>query len=146
MQDASKIDFEKKAILWQGIQFPFIQEETLVLPARTRSTIYVNVANPEVSSGYVPRLRACEGIYLGEAMVTNRNGRAFLQAINSSDRDVEFSIPTVELGEIEQATDTCLGNSMCHPRSVPNAQGAKRLKQQQARTKVEYQGCVFHFS
>lgn len=111
LQDASKIDFEKKAITWQGIQFPFIQEETLILPARTRSTIYVRIANPEVSFGYVPRLRACEGVYLGEAMVTNRKGRALLQAVNSSERDVEFQIPTLELGEIEEEADMCLSNS-----------------------------------
>ncbi|KMQ89174.1 enzymatic polyprotein endonuclease reverse [Lasius niger] len=102
LQDASKIDFKDQSVLWQGIRVPFSQRETVVIPARSRSTFYVRVGNPDVLTGYIPRLSVCKGVYLGEAMVTNRDGRAYLYAINASDTDRELIVPTINLQEVNQ--------------------------------------------
>jgi len=72
-----------------------------VIPARSRATFYIKVPNLDITVGYVPRLSVGKDIYLGEAVVENRNGKAYLHAINSGDTDRELIVPTVELREIE---------------------------------------------
>lgn len=104
LQNASKIDFEDRSLTWQNIRIPFAQRETVVIPARSRSTFYVNISNPTITTGYVPRLSVCENVFLGEAVVTNRNGKAYLCAINASDTDRELVVPTIELQEIDKIT------------------------------------------
>jgi hypothetical protein len=49
----------------------------------------------------VPRRKACDGIYLGDTVVTNRNGRAYLYTINSTDEDKALIVP-INLNEIEE--------------------------------------------
>ncbi|XP_057329925.1 uncharacterized protein LOC130670528 [Microplitis mediator] len=81
----------------QGNRINFEREETIVVPARTKSGFYVRVANPEIETGYVGRLRIQKGIYLGEAVVTNRCGRAYMYIVNSTPNEVEIAIPVVTL-------------------------------------------------
>lgn len=106
LHDAACIDFIKKCVEWQGIQIPFSARETIIVPARSYTTFYVNVANPEVSTGYLPRLRACENVYIGNALVSNRKGKAYIRAINTGDQDREIAIPTIKLREIEKISET----------------------------------------
>jgi len=101
LRDASSINLSEKYVEWQGTKIPFSSRETVVIPARAQSTFYIRVKNPQVKIGYVPRLRVCEGVYLGDAVVTNRDGRAYIRVINTSDTDRELIVPTVELQEIE---------------------------------------------
>jgi len=55
--------------------------------------------------GYVPRLRVGEGVFLGDAIVTNRDGKAYVHVINSNNEDRELIVPVVDLQEIEQISD-----------------------------------------
>lgn len=41
-------------------------------------------------------------VHLGDAIVTNRNGKAYIQVINTSDTDRELIIPSIKLQEIDQ--------------------------------------------
>ena len=102
LRDATNIDLKNRFVLWHGIQIPFAQNETVVIPARSRATFYVKISNPELQTGYIPKLSVCEDIHLGNAIVTNRDGRAFVRAINTGNIDRELIVPTVELQEIEQ--------------------------------------------
>ena len=117
LQDASSINFKDRAVYWQNTRIPFLQRETIVVPARSRSTFYVNVKNSDISIGYIPRLSVCENVFLGEALVSNRNGRAYLRVINASDIDRELVVPTIELQEVDQITvshddDSILNNNI----------------------------------
>lgn len=101
LRGASNIDFDQQVVFWQNMQIPFAQRETVVVPARSRATFHVKVKNTDITEGYVPRLKFCAGIYAGEGVVKNRNGRAYVQAINTSEEDRELIVPTVELLEID---------------------------------------------
>lgn len=105
LDDVSVIDLENRAVYWQGKRIPFALKETVVISARSRTTFYIKVKNSDVQVGYVPRLRVSKGIYLGNAVVENREGIAYLQAINTNDTDYELVVPTLELEEIEQLGD-----------------------------------------
>lgn len=104
LRDATNINLSEKYVEWRGIKIPFASRETIVAPARSQSTFYINVSNPQIEVGYVPKLNVCEGVYLGDAIVTNRQGKAYIRVINTSDTDRELIIPTIELQEIEQAS------------------------------------------
>ncbi|KYN09554.1 hypothetical protein ALC57_18342 [Trachymyrmex cornetzi] len=68
---------------------------------RSRSTFYLRVKNNDITTGYVPSLSVCDGIYLGDALVTNRDGKAFLQIINTTDAEKEIAVPSIQLREVE---------------------------------------------
>lgn len=99
LRDASNINLSKKYVEWQGTKIPFTTKETVVVPARSQTTFYVRVNNPHIKIGYVPRLRVCEDIHLGDAVVTNRDGKAYLRVINTGEIDRELIVPTIELQE-----------------------------------------------
>lgn len=102
LRDASNINFKERCLEWHGIQIPFAQRETIVVPARSQTTFFCRIENPNVTIGYLPRLRVCDDVYIGEAVVTNRDGKAYLRITNSSEEDKEIVVPTLPLEEIEE--------------------------------------------
>jgi len=50
----------------------------ITIRTRTRITLSIRMRNPKVIEGYVPRIRLYDGIYLEEAIVTNRKGISVL--------------------------------------------------------------------
>lgn len=57
--------------------------------------------------GYVPRIQIRNDVYLGDAVVSNGDGTAYIGIINSGETDCTISIPTVELQEIALISKTC---------------------------------------
>jgi len=76
---------------------------------------FVKVTNSEVTTEYVPRLQVnSDGLlYLGDAVVINRSGKAYLRAFNTGCNDITFQIPSVKLEEIDIISESqnCLGDS-----------------------------------
>jgi len=105
LRDASSINFTKRHVEWHGNRIPFSSRETIVVPARSQATFYLRVNNPHVKIGYVPRLHVCDGVYLGDAVVTNRDGKAFIRVINTNDIDRELVVPCVDLQELDSVSD-----------------------------------------
>lgn len=56
----------------------------------------IRVVNLTLTEGYIPWI---DGIYLKDALVINRDGRAYIEIINTSENDRELEIPRFE--EIE---------------------------------------------
>lgn len=103
LRDAAS-DFVRRHVEWQRIHIPFSSHETVVIPARSSATFYLQTSNSEVTTGYVPHLNIYEGVYLGNALVTNRNDKAYIRMINTNDEEHELIVPTVKLQEIEEIT------------------------------------------
>lgn len=102
LRDATNINLSEKYVEWHRNRLPFASRETIVAPARSQTTFYLRVNNTQIDVGYVPRLDVCEDVYLGDAVVTNRQGKAYVRVINTSDIDREIVVPTISLQEIEQ--------------------------------------------
>lgn len=102
LRDATNINLSEKYVEWHRNRLPFASRETIVAPARSQTTFYLRVNNTQIDVGYVPRLDVCEGVYLGDAVVTNRQGKAYVRVINTSDIDREIVVPTINLQEIDQ--------------------------------------------
>lgn len=68
-----------------------------ILSARTRTPICIELKDTNLTTGYIQRIQAPEHVFIGNAAVTNRNGKCFIMAINASEEDVELEIPPQEL-------------------------------------------------
>lgn len=99
--DADSINFGARKIYWQGIAIPFVQRERALIPARSQKILQFQIHSLSLAEGYVPQLQLGEGLYLGEALMTNRNGTAS-GVINTGDEDSTLILPAVELQEVEK--------------------------------------------
>ena len=70
------------------------------LPPRTKVLITIPT-NSTNASGYVRRIDAGPGIFVGEALVSQKNGLAKLYAINTTADHVVLTIPSIELEEFD---------------------------------------------
>ena len=73
------------------------EPQPLIIPARSRQVIALDVTNPDVMEGYLPLIETVKGVFVGRAAVTVRNGQCFVLAINSTEQDVKVKIPPQEL-------------------------------------------------
>jgi len=101
LRNATKIDFQEECLHWQGEIIPFMARETIVIPGRSCTTLCLRVTNSEISEGYIPRLSVGTGIYFGDTVVTNRNGKVYTRIINTNNSDFQLEIPNIELQEIK---------------------------------------------
>jgi len=98
------IDYKNKCLRYDYTEIPFIKTEKIhVAEKRSVTPFYVNITNPEKRVGYIPRCFIDENIYLGDAIVTNTNGRAYLKLFNTSEKEYEIEVPYIELQEFEIA-------------------------------------------
>jgi len=81
-QTSSKIDYANGHLNVSGINIPFFSQETITASPRTESLFYVRIGNPEIKIGYIPRLKIIHGIYLGDTIVENVSGKAYLNVIS----------------------------------------------------------------
>ena len=94
-------------------------QETILVPAKTISDFYVRIKNSEQKQGFIPQLHLCNGVYLGNAIVSNNNNKAYMKIFNTNTTPQKLTIPTVELIDFEEVpineekqtnTKTNLGN------------------------------------
>jgi len=62
---------------------PFFSPETITMQPRSESLFYVRIVNPEIKIGYILRLKVEHGIYLGDTIVENVSGKAYLNIIST---------------------------------------------------------------
>ncbi|KAK2578117.1 hypothetical protein KPH14_000977 [Odynerus spinipes] len=72
--------------------------ENLTIPARTAKVIPVKLNNPHnIEYGIIDKLEIDKNVYAGQALVRNNKGIAYIYAINSNEKEVNFPIPTATL-------------------------------------------------
>jgi len=82
--------------------------ETIIVSPRSESLFYVRVGNPEIKIGYTSKLKIAHGIYLGDTIVENVSGKAYLNVISTLDEEVE--VPTLRLTLLNKLFDNYESN------------------------------------
>ena len=101
-QDNSvNINYTSKCLEIENHCYPFKSTNTFTIRART-ITFYVNIKNTEKSEGYVPRLHIQDGVYVGDAVVKNHKGKAYLKFANTNEIPITLSVPIVNLEDFEE--------------------------------------------
>jgi len=95
-------------------EIPFVKMEKIHIGKRSVTPFYINITNPEKRIGYIPRCFIADNIYLGDAIVSNTNGRAYLKLFNTSEEEYEIKIPYVELQKFEIAKSSDIVETRGH--------------------------------
>ena len=96
----AKINYAEKKLEINNEIYPFEMQETILVPARTISDFYARIKNSKQKQGFIPQLHLCNGVYLGNAIVSNNNNKEENQHVENliekyADR---FHIPEEPLG------------------------------------------------
>lgn len=106
IQHRAKINFEENNIQCSNFNIPFNATSQIIpIEPRTVSPFYVVVANPEVKQGYIPRMDYAKGIIIGDALISNDQGKAFLPLFNTTDEKFELPITAVTLQDYNTIDD-----------------------------------------
>jgi len=104
------LDFKNKRLLYDDSSIPFTETKYITLKPRSVTPFYTYITNPELKTGCIPLNKSIDGIYFGEAIVTNSGGKAYLSIFNTSERAYNMEIPSIALQEFD-TTDTLIGQT-----------------------------------
>ncbi|CAD6223591.1 GSCOCG00011758001-RA-CDS, partial [Cotesia congregata] len=82
------------------------ESSVFLLPARMCTVVQINLQNTDLQTGYLPLLDTPENIFIGNCVVTNREGKCYVLAVNAYEDDIQLEIPAQELVPFE-----CEGSS-----------------------------------
>ncbi|KYM76726.1 hypothetical protein ALC53_12821 [Atta colombica] len=74
----SHLNLLERYIKWKGNRISNFTDQTITIPARSQEIFYLRVNNSNIETESVPRFRVCDDVYLGDAVVTNRKGKAYI--------------------------------------------------------------------
>ena len=100
----AKINYAEKQLEINNEVHPFEAQETMLVLARTISDFYVRIKNSERKEEFVPQLHICNGVYLGKAIVSNNNDKAYMKKVNTNTQPQRLTIPSVELLDFEEVS------------------------------------------
>ncbi|KAL0111266.1 hypothetical protein PUN28_012870 [Cardiocondyla obscurior] len=96
-QTNSRIDYAEGHLEISGERISFSTPETITVPPQGESLFFVRISNPEIEVGYVPRMKVVHGIYLGDTVATNEDGKTYLNIISTLSEPIEVQVPTIQL-------------------------------------------------
>jgi len=102
-QTLSKINYAQRNLIVSGNNIPFSSAETIVVPPRSETSFYVRIENPELKVGYIPKIKIAHGIYLGDTIIENTSGKAYLNVISTLDEETEVQVSDPAFKTIERS-------------------------------------------
>ncbi|EZA48210.1 hypothetical protein X777_14231 [Ooceraea biroi] len=109
LHTGSKIDYADGYLEISDMKIPFFSPETIV-PPRSESSFYIRLQNPDVKIGYLPNIDLTQGIYLGDTIVDNVNGKAHLPIISTLDKEVKIRVPILRIIPLSDYLDDLLAD------------------------------------
>ncbi|EZA49467.1 hypothetical protein X777_12323, partial [Ooceraea biroi] len=106
----SKIDYADGYLEISDMKIPFFSPETIIVPPRSESSFYIRLQNPNVKIGYLPKIDLTQGIYLGDTIVDNVNGKAHLPIISTLDKEVKIRVPILRMIPLSEYLDDLLAD------------------------------------
>lgn len=101
-QNNGRLDFSNRG-LWVGLEkfdfSNFPRGKKVMLAARTKQRVDLEVLNREKKDGYLEQIDMGPGVYGGKCLTRVIDGKCAIFVINTNNHDVELSIPPVELDE-----------------------------------------------
>ena len=97
------LKFKRKSngeLIIGGITIPFAPH-TIRLPGRQKTLVSLPIKKTNLKTGYIRRIQAGPGIYIGESLVTPKNELVQLFVVNSNSENIELTLPPVELEDYD---------------------------------------------
>ena len=95
-----------------GINISFFSSKTIIASPRSESLSYVRnekvIENSELKISYIPKgiTVKAHGIYLGDTIVENVAGNAYLKIIRTLDEETEVQVSTLRLKSLNEIFDS----------------------------------------
>ena len=125
--DNTNINYTSKCLEIENHCYPFKSTNTSTIPARKVTTFYVQIKNTEKSEGYILRLHIQDGVYVGDAVVKNHEGKAYLKFANTNEMPITLSVPIVKLEDFWK--------HKCHEQ-IPNLHNFKQTNNEDLSSKI----------
>ena len=95
------IDIKKGSITSKLGTIPLRRCKTFVINARSRQIISVPIENADIVTGYLPLVITGTAVFLRENIIRQVDGCAKVYGLNTTTRNVELTIPPLEIEECE---------------------------------------------
>jgi len=100
-QNSSKIDYAKGYLDTSGIKVLFLSPETIIA-----STLFIlRQSRKSWNKDWIPGIKIAHGIYLGDTIIENVSGKAYLNVISTLDEEVEVQVPILRFKPIDELFD-----------------------------------------
>ena len=73
-ENKATLNFRNKELAFHGQYVPLSGHYTIHLPARTKKLINIPVIDPLIKNGYLRRIEAGPGVFLGESLLSQHDG------------------------------------------------------------------------
>ncbi|KAI4476352.1 hypothetical protein M0804_013667 [Polistes exclamans] len=93
-----------RCLSFKNMSVPFSRSESICVASRSSKISYCYIKTSEISEGYMPLLQLPVGIYAGEALIKNSNGKGFFKISNTTSKQYMFKIPRLELSDFREDT------------------------------------------
>ena len=70
----ARLDYERKHIKCGNIYILFDTKEKVIVPIRSSVPCTINITNPEINEGFIPKIEPIKVVYLGNASLSDRQG------------------------------------------------------------------------
>ena len=137
---SAKISFHHNAVITASrpikplrfINYDFREPKSckFILRARTKTPVAINLQNTTLKTGYLPRIKTPDNIFIGEAVVNNLDKKYYVMAVNSYEEDAEVEIPPQELQPFEllEVSEDFFGSDESDTETVPTKDQLQRIE------------------
>ena len=135
----SILNLRRRKLIHDIDEFPFTLIRNgviLKIKARTKQLVTLPVIDPDIIEGYLPKIDAGPGVYLGQMLVSQKNGRIKIFLINVNFRDIEFTIPAVKLEEFD-VINTAIHKEEVNYKNNTSSIIGSRVKESESCLKLE---------
>ena len=96
-ENGAILNLKNGQLIFDNDSLPLLEYHTIHLPARTKKLIKIPISDASAKSGYLARIQAGPGVFLGECLATHKSDHAKVFAINSNPHDIVLTLAPVEL-------------------------------------------------
>lgn len=114
------VNFDRQCLTLRACEIPFHHENVVIIPARTKIRTCIRLTDDSPSQGYMPRLHidGAPHIFIGDAILLNNKGFAYLEAINTAERTSRITFPYVRLENVDMGRRTEGSATTKHPQGI----------------------------
>ena len=101
-QHRAKLCFDENVLsLKRSKKYPFEDNYSIELPPRSGTRVKLHVLNSKIKEGYIRRIPAGPGVFLGQCLASNNNGIAEVIAYNCTSVKIKLIMPPVFMEHVE---------------------------------------------
>jgi hypothetical protein len=141
-KEKAKIDYSRRQVIMGGVRVKFDEDTEVngpastvytILKPRSETIVRVPTDSPELKTGLISKRELVPGVIVAETLVTVHEGTCLTSILNTNDREMRISLPTVDLEDYQEEVTqvTVISNAEMHSTE-------DRLRELRKRIRVEH--------